>query len=130
MLIQILFFLSQKARNIVNFSNKRTTVLIDELLAFTKSHLSAQQQRERSADIVRLIFYMCRKILLFYQDLSLELAYLLFSIPNYSYTNLKMSLYTVYLLTYLLWVTNVLFSNSCIFLYIFFSNSIYSIIKK
>ena len=119
MLIQVLFFLSQKARNIVNFSNKKTNVLIDELLAFTKSHLSAQQQRERSADIVRLIFYMCRKILLFYQDLSLELAYLLFSIPNYSYTNLKMSLYTVYLLTYLLWVTNVLFSNSCIFLYIF-----------
>ena len=127
MLIQIYLLFSEKARNIVNFSNKRTTVLIDELLAFTKSHLSAQQQRERSADIVRLIFYMCRKILLFYQDLSLELAYLLFSIPNYSYTNLTISLYICWHICYGL---RMFYFQISVYSYTFFSNSFYSIIKK
>ena len=127
MLIQIYLLFSEKARDIVNFSNKRTTVLIDELLAFTKSHLTAQQQRERSADIVRLIFYMCRKILLFYQDLSLELAYLLFSIPNYSYTNLRISLYICWHIFYGL---RMFYSQISVYSYTFFSNSFYSIIKK
>ena len=125
--IQILLLYSQKARNITSFSDKRTTILINELLAFTKRHLSAQQQRKRSADIGRLIFNMCRKILLFYQDLSLELAYLLFSIPNYCYTNLRISLYICWHICYGL---RMFYSQISVYSYTFFSNSFYFIIKE